>query len=195
MTKLTCSYNYYAIGLDKTKDSDTFDLSDLPGNFDVSKTSNWSGGSVSGTILTVAKDVDTVTYKYNCGNGDSIEFTLGVVPKYTVTFDPTNGTGTMGPVSVNEGSNYILPECGFTAPEGKQFKGWATSANGDVITDTSIIVTGDTTLYAIWEDIYAVTINGSGTATPATAAAGTEITPNANCTRAQIVTFLYRCLG
>ena len=49
--------------------------------------------------------------------------------------------------------SYTLPENGFTAPEGKQFKGWATSENGDVITDDAITVTEDTTLYAIWEDI------------------------------------------
>ncbi|MBR2349628.1 MAG: hypothetical protein IKA77_03305, partial [Clostridia bacterium] len=39
-----------------------------------------------------------------------------------------------------------------TAPNGKQFKGWATSQNGEVISGTTN-VTADLVLYAIWEDI------------------------------------------
>jgi len=58
--------------------------------------------------------------------------------------------GTMANVTVISG-NYTLPPCTFTAPEGKQFKGWATSADGEVITGTSITVSADTKLFAIWE--------------------------------------------
>ena len=72
---------------------------------------------------------------------------------YTVTFDANGGTGSMDAVTVASGESYALPECGFTAPEGKQFKGWATSANGEVISDATIAVTEDTTLYAVWENI------------------------------------------
>ena len=46
----------------------TFDLNTLPG-FDVSKATNWNGGSVSGMILTVKDDKDEVSYHYDCGNG------------------------------------------------------------------------------------------------------------------------------
>ena len=46
----------------------TFDLTTLPG-FDVSKATNWNGGSVSGTILTVEDGKDEVSYQYDCGNG------------------------------------------------------------------------------------------------------------------------------
>lgn len=46
----------------------TFDLNTLPG-FDVSKATNWNGGSVSGMILTVKDGKDEVSYQYNCGNG------------------------------------------------------------------------------------------------------------------------------
>lgn len=44
----------------------TFDLSTLPG-FDVDKASDWQGGTVSGTTLTVNKGVENVTYTYDCG--------------------------------------------------------------------------------------------------------------------------------
>ena len=46
----------------------TFDLTTLPG-FNVGKATNWNGGSVSGTILTVENGKDEVSYQYNCGNG------------------------------------------------------------------------------------------------------------------------------
>ena len=44
----------------------TFDLNTLPG-FDVSKATNWNGGSVSGAILTVEDGKDEVSYQYDCG--------------------------------------------------------------------------------------------------------------------------------
>ena len=45
-----------------------FDLTTLPG-FNVGKATNWNGGSVSGTILTVENGKDEVSYQYNCGDG------------------------------------------------------------------------------------------------------------------------------
>ena len=44
----------------------TFDLSKLTG-FDVDKASDWQGGTVNGTTLTVNEGADTVTYTYDCG--------------------------------------------------------------------------------------------------------------------------------
>ena len=46
----------------------TFDLNTLPG-FDVGKATNWNGGSVSGTTLSVNAGADEVSYQYDCGNG------------------------------------------------------------------------------------------------------------------------------
>ncbi len=70
----------------------------------------------------------------------------------TVSFDANGGSGSMDAVSVQRGSSYPLPICGFTAPAGKQFAGWARSADGAVLTG-SIHITADMTLYAIWEEI------------------------------------------
>lgn len=92
------------------------------------------------------------TRNYNAIRG-SIRLTVDQDPgatTYTVRFNANGGTGTMADVT-GVSSSYTLPANGFTAPAGKQFKGWATSANGAVITGT-INVTADTTLYAIWED-------------------------------------------
>ena len=73
MDNLNCYDNIYQIVVGNDR---TFDLSLLPGNFDVSKTSDWSGGKVSGNTLTVDSDKDTVAYKYDCGKGKSVTFTL-----------------------------------------------------------------------------------------------------------------------
>lgn len=45
-----------------------FDLATLPG-FDVSKATNWTGGSVSDTTLSVNAGVEKVSYQYDCGKG------------------------------------------------------------------------------------------------------------------------------
>ena len=46
----------------------TFDLTTLPG-FNVGKATNWNGGTVSGTMLSVNAGANEVSYQYNCGNG------------------------------------------------------------------------------------------------------------------------------
>lgn len=42
----------------------------------------------------------------------------------TVQFDANGGTGTMQAVTATYGEQYTLPECTFTAPEGKEFDCW-----------------------------------------------------------------------
>ena len=93
---------------------------------------------------------------------------------YTITFDANGGTGTMTAVTGVSGT-YTLPDCGFAAPADKQFKGWATSADGTTIPGTTIDVTADTTLYAIWENIPVTEYDISVTDGKATVGAGTEI--------------------
>ena len=76
MSGLDCDGNIYQIVVGNDR---TFDLSTLPGNFNVAKTSDWSGGTVSGNTLTVDSDQDTVTYKYDCGKGRRRTFILKCV--------------------------------------------------------------------------------------------------------------------
>ena len=78
---------------------------------------------------------------------------------YTVTFNANGGGGTMGDQNI-AGGNYTLPECGFTAPTGKLFAGWALTADGPVI-DT-YMVDKDFTLYAIWRESDPVSIRNGG---------------------------------
>ena len=102
----------------------------------------------------------------------------------TITFNAGGGSGSMDSVTVKAGANYILPECGFTAPADQEFKAWEISGTEYKVGD-SYTVLGDTEIKALWENsvitptTYTVTVsndgNGTGTATPSTAAAGTTI--------------------
>ena len=103
----------------------------------------------------------------------------------TITFNAGGGSGSMASVTVKDGSNYILPSCGFTAPDDQEFKAWEIGGKEYKVGD-SYTVNEDTEIKALWENsvitptTYTVTVsndgNGTGTATPSTAAAGTEIT-------------------
>ena len=109
----------------------------------------------------------------------------------TITFNGNGGSGSMGPVIVKAGANYILPECGFTAPADQEFKAWEIGGTEYKVGD-SYTVNGDIEIKALWKNsvitpsTYTITVsndgNGTGTATPSTAAAGTMIsltaTPN-----------------
>ena len=80
----------------------TFDLSTLPGKFEVSKASKWVGGTVKDNILTVNEKANQVTYTYDCGKGYSKTFTktftlnVNVVPDGTV-IPPSGGGSTIPP--------------------------------------------------------------------------------------------------
>ena len=102
----------------------------------------------------------------------------------TITFNGNGGSGSMEPVTVKAETNYILPDCGFTAPADQEFKAWEISGTEYKVGD-SYTVNGDIEIKALWKNsvitpsTYTVTVsndgNGTGAATPSTAAAGTTI--------------------
>ena len=71
-------------------------------------------------------------------------------PKFfNVSFDANGGSGQMDSLVVGE--SYTLPKLGFTAPKGYEFVGWSTAADGQVISGSTITLSEDITLYAIWK--------------------------------------------
>ena len=72
LATLYCSNNQREITLTAAR---TFNLSTLPG-FNIAKASNWSGGTVSGSTLTVNSGATSVTYSYDCGNSHTAVFEL-----------------------------------------------------------------------------------------------------------------------
>ena len=79
----------------------------------------------------------------------------------TVSFNSNGGSGTMNPVSVNKGSYYKLPECGFTHPNGNQFKNWKIGSYVYNPGDT-VAINSDTTVYAQWKGKYTITYDRNG---------------------------------
>ena len=103
----------------------------------------------------------------------------------TITFNVGGGSGSMDSVTVNAGTIYILPACGFTAPADQEFKAWEIGGTEYKVGDSYTVLV-DTEIKALWENsvitptTYTVTVsndgNGTASASHAKAAAGTEIT-------------------
>ena len=103
----------------------------------------------------------------------------------TITFNAGGGSGSMDSVTVNAGTIYILPACGFTAPADQEFKAWEIGGTEYKVGDSYTVLV-DTEIKALWENsvitptTYTVTVsndgNGTASASHAKAAAGTEIT-------------------
>ncbi len=108
----------------------TFDLSTLAG-FDVTRASNWLGGTVEGKILTVTAGTEQVMYTYDCGNGRMMDFTLTV-----------SQAGTSAAPSVSGSATIPQAEVVITPPA----QGWVTGDNTFTVTSEKaclVAVTND----------------------------------------------------
>lgn len=102
--------------------------------------------------LTASSEVNGGTkVEFNKDNLASIRY-FHIHPFYKISFSGNGLTGTMADVTDVYGS-FTLPENGFTLPERTVFKGWSLSADGEILTETSIVPHADTVLYAIWEEL------------------------------------------
>ena len=133
-------------------------------------TVKWKKAGVQGApLLPSSASFDPTAYDTHMDTTDTTNCTATYMPKgttpttYTVSFDANGGTGTMAAATGVSGE-YTLPENGFTAPNGKQFKAWSVDGNEKAVGD-KITVTANTTVTAVWEDIPVVTYTVSGTAT------------------------------
>ena len=99
--------------------------------------------------------------------------------KYNVSFDANNGSGEMPDTEIEKGKEFELPENGFTAPDGQEFKVWEVDGI-EYPAKTKIKIDKETIVKAIWKDIeYKVTFNkteGSGEMNEQIVKAGKEYT-------------------
>ena len=72
------------------------------------------------------------------------------VVEYTVSFAANGGSGTMDSKTVEKGTEYTLPACGFTSPSGKVFKAWSVNGTEKSVGD-KIVINADTTVTAVWK--------------------------------------------
>ena len=148
--------------------------------------------SVNGIPATVAVGDDTYTFAQPEENV-TITATFEKRNEHTVTFDANGGsepedlpeevTTAMPAKKVLHGSKYYLPECEFIAPENQQFKAWQIDGT-EYPVNAPVTVTADITVKALWEDVpapteHTITVitdgNGTASASPDKAVAGTEI--------------------
>ena len=92
---------------------------------------------------------------------------------YTISFNANGGDGEMFSIFINA-NTYTLPQCVFTAPNGKQFKGWSTSIDGEIV-GNSVTINGNVEFFAIWEDVESDTPNGDNGGLPTGAIVGIAV--------------------
>ena len=155
-------------------------------------------------VVKIGTKTYTLTILRNSGTGGN-EGGSGGATIYTLTFD-TNGGSAISKVSKTSGTTVDLT--GYTPTrDGYTFDGWYSNREL-TIKVTSIKLTSNTTIYAKWtaksdmsftdvadkayyRDAVAWAVeNGITKGTTAT-----TFSPNATCTRAQAVTFLWRAAG
>ena len=155
-------------------------------------------------VVKIGAKTYTLTILRNSGTGGN-EGGGGGADSYTLTFD-TNGGSAISKVSKTSGTTVDLT--GYTPTrDGYTFDGWY-SNSALTIKVTSIKLTSNTTIYAKWttksdmsftdvadkayyrDAVEWAVENGITKGTTAT-----TFSPNATCTRAQAVTFLWRAAG
>ena len=106
---------------------------------------------------TTKKDINTSMFDEKTNvNKDTTAYALWKnKQKINVTFDNGGGSGNMDTVHVDKGSNYQLPPCTFTAPDGKEFDKWSVKVGDNPAEDKkpgdNITVSDDITVKAIWK--------------------------------------------
>ena len=116
-------------------------------------------GTAAGSYRIGVKEIELATAGENSGNnwleGGSACAVLAVKNagsnECIVRFDANGGGGTMAAMTVGRGEAYTLPENGFTAPEGKEYKAWSIGVKEYSPNDV-YCVSDDTVVVALWKD-------------------------------------------
>ncbi len=132
------------IGVDGDR---SFDLAQLPG-FDVAKASEWEGGKVVGTVLTVDGDAEAVTYGYDCGAEEPVTFTLAI--GFAVSFDTAGGSKVETQTVAKDGA---ATKPSDPTKDKNVFAGWYADAACTQAYDFDTPVTKATTIYAKWTPV------------------------------------------
>jgi uncharacterized repeat protein (TIGR02543 family) len=163
----------------------------------------------SGDVIVTGYSSRKLVEQYNTSTETTYSYKITPKTKnYTITFDANGGTGAPAAQTRVAGETYTLP---YAEPQrtGYTFVGWGTSSTGSVVypVGSRLAVNGNMTLYAVWEKVivtFSDVPTGIWYTDPVTWAATNGITdgtsdttfsPMQSCTRAQVVTFLWRAAG
>ena len=101
------------------------------------------------------------THTFKLENNLQLFAVFRAIPtEYSIVYDGNDASGYMADDVVSVGGTYTLKDCGYTTPSGKKFVGWAIGSKdatpikqpGEEIT-----INADTTIYAVWENLYFTT--------------------------------------
>lgn len=124
------------------------------------ETNHWHECSVCGDKKDVAAHIPgeeaTETTPQTCTVCDYV--IREVLKSVTVSFSANGGSGTMLPVTGTIGETFTAPDCGFVAPDGCRFKGWALEDGAEVV---SFTLNSDVTLFAVWESEWEAAVRWS----------------------------------
>ena len=137
--------NVYTVTLNPDR---TFDLSSLPGDFEINRVTGWEHGKANGNILTVDEGTNVVYYAYKC-RSDIMEasFKLVVTGTGGSTGGGSTGGGTPGG---STGGTTIPPEAGkyqLTVTDGVATVNGSTGAVLNVQPGDTVTLTADTTKF------------------------------------------------
>ncbi len=154
--------SFYGNDINYNAKSLTVDLSALPGNFDISKTSNWAGGTVFGNILTFANDSTEVTYDYKCSDAITMNCKISVALYNTYIGDSYAANSGAGEYC--EGQTVTI-DAGYR--DGYVFTAWETSSDVTFADANSTVTTftmpaQNISIYANWARAYTVSFNANG---------------------------------
>ena len=128
-------------------------IADCQYGFRTEKSSLNKGENVLNFKIISKNSKNTSEYTLKINNGEV---------KYTVTFNPNEGSGDMDGKLVKAGEDFELPDCTFTAPDGQEFKAWSVEGQ-EYQAKAKIKINKETEVKAIWKDIeYKVTFNSNG---------------------------------
>lgn len=98
-------------------------------------------------------DIYPAGYEYRNVQSNLTFYAVWETTDRAVQFDANGGTGTMRAVTATYGEQYTLPECTFTAPEGKEFDCWKPNVGqGTYKPNDTYPITGNVTFVAQWKD-------------------------------------------
>ena len=148
-TDIYSGENVYTVTLNPDR---TFDLRNLPGNFDVTRVTGWEHGKANGYILTVDEGTNVVYYAYQCRSDImEVSFKLDVTGTGGSTGGGSTGGGSTGG-STGGGSTggTISPEAGkyqLTVTDGVATVNGITSDVLNVKPGDMVTLTADTTKF------------------------------------------------
>ena len=115
-------------------------IADCQYGFRTEKSSLNKGENVLNFKIISKNSKNTSEYTLKINNGEV---------KYTVTFNPNEGSGDMDGKLVKAGEDFELPDCTFTAPDGQEFKAWSVEGQ-EYPAKAKIKINKETEVKAIW---------------------------------------------